>query len=410
MKNTNIHFNLDIHFNFSFFQTPEISYLFIFDRDADYVTPLLTQLTYEGALDDHFGIHAGVVEFPGEVAGQDSPCKFPLNSKDTIYDNIRSKHFASVSSYIIMKLREVNARKEQAQNMTPSQMKDFVANELRTLTDCRATLALHLRACESITKNVRQDFETQLSTEHGLVTGAGNAGQARKFLKNCLARMLPLTSNLRLLCLYSLTQDGVPHKEYKELASQVLAAHGHKHLITLHNLRQLSLLCASESSTSSASVNRDSSSSNIQGRLAQVTSLLPRRGQGWRTAAKRLRLIPDPNKTIDLHNPSEPSYVFNGAYSPVVAKVVGEALSVQGAFPQTLLDSLKVLPGTTVSRAPAPGSPAGQRVALVVMMGGITYTEMAALRLLAVTSGTRIIVASTSTINGDQLISAVVHK
>lgn len=401
---------MNSHFNFSHFQMPEISHLFIFDRDADYVTPLLTQLTYEGALDDHFGIHAGVVEFPGEVVGQDTPRKVPLNSKDTIYDNIRNRHFASVSNYLITKAREVNAKKEQAQTMTASQIKDFVANELRTLQACHATLALHLRACESITKSVRQDFETQLTTEHGLVTGAGNAGQAKKFLKNCLARMLPLTANLRLLCLYSLTQDGVSHKEYKELASQVLAAHGHKHLITLHNLRQLSLLCASETSASSSGMNRDSSGTNIQGRLAQVTSLLPRRGQGWRAAAKRLRLIPDPNKTIDLHNPSEPSYVFNGAYAPVVAKVVGDALSVRGALTQTLLDSLKVLPGTTISRAPAPGSPVGPRVALVVMMGGLTYTEVAALRLLAVTSGTRIIVASTSTINGDQLISSVVHK
>ncbi|XP_050716266.1 vacuolar protein sorting-associated protein 33B-like isoform X2 [Eriocheir sinensis] len=391
-------------------QTPEISHLFIFDRDADYVTPLLTQLTYEGALDDHFGIQAGVVEFPGEVVGQDAPRKVALNSKDTIYDNIRNKHFASVSSYLITKAKEVNAKKEQAQTMTASQMKDFVVNELRTLQALHATLALHLRACESITKSMRQDFETQLTTEHGLITGAGNSGQAKNFLKDCLARMLPITANLRLLCLCSLTQDGLSHNEYKKLASQVLAAHGHKHLITLNNLRQLSLLCASESPGSGAGATRENSSSNIQGRLAQVTSLLPRRGQGWHAAAKRLKLIPDPDKTVDLHNPTEPSYVFNGAYTPVLAKVVGEALSVKGAIPQTLLDSLKVLPGTTISRAPAPGSPVGPRVALVVVMGGLTYTEVAALRLLATTSGMRIILASTSTTNGDQLISSVVHK
>lgn len=392
------------------FQTPEISHLFIFDRDADYVTPLLTQLTYEGALDDHFGIQAGVVEFPGEVVGQDAPRKVALNSKETIYDNIRNKHFASVSSYLIMKAKEVNAKKEQAQTMTASQMKDFVVNELRTLQTLHATLALHLRACESITKSMRQDFETQLTTEHGLITGAGNAGQAKKFLRDCLARMLPIAANLRLLCLYSLTQDGVSHKEYKELVPQVLAAHGHKHLITLHNMRQLGLLCVNESPVSGGTSTRDNPSTNIQGRLAQVTTLLPRRGQGWRAAAKRMKLIPDPDKSVDLHNPTEPSYVFNGAYTPVLAKVVGEALSVKGAINQTLLDSLKVLPGTTINRTPAPGSPVGSRVALVVVMGGLTYSEVAAFRLLATTTGTRIILASTSTTNGDQLISSVVYK
>ena len=55
----------------------------------------------------------------------------------------------------------------------------------------------------------------------------------------------------------------------------------------------------------------------------QVASLLPRaRGSSWRQAAKRLRLIPDPETHIDLHNPSHISYVFNGAYSPVIPKVM----------------------------------------------------------------------------------------
>lgn len=41
----------------------------MFDRDADLVTPLLTQLTYEGSVDEHFDIQAGVTELPQHVAG-----------------------------------------------------------------------------------------------------------------------------------------------------------------------------------------------------------------------------------------------------------------------------------------------------------------------------------------------------
>ncbi|ROT67130.1 putative vacuolar protein sorting-associated protein 33B-like [Penaeus vannamei] len=88
-------------------QLPEIGHLFVFDRDADLVTPLLSQLTYEGALDEHFGIRAGVVELPKEVAGPDAPTKLPINARDTIYDNIRNRHFAGVSGYLITRAHEV---------------------------------------------------------------------------------------------------------------------------------------------------------------------------------------------------------------------------------------------------------------------------------------------------------------
>lgn len=388
------------------FQTPEIGHLFIFDRDADYVTPLLTQLTYEGALDEHFGIQAGVVEFPADVMGQDTARKIPLNSKDTIYDNIRNRHFAGVSSYLITRAREVKAKRDQAQTMTAGQMRDFVANELQTLQALQTTVGVHLKACESITKSMRLDFETQLTTEHGLVTGAGNQTKAKTFLKDCLARMLPLTSNLRLLCLYSLTQDGLSSQNYEKMASLVLTAHGYKHLITLHNLRKLGILAVAD--TSSVSAGGSGGNAPLQDRLARVTSLLPKKGFGWRTAARRLHLIPNADEPIDLHNPTHMSYVFNGAYTPAIPKVVGDALTGQGG--QSLSDNLKVLPGATVICTPPPGSPAGPRVALVVVLGGLTFTEVAAFRLLALTSSTRIILASTNTTTGKQLISSVVQE
>lgn len=387
-----------------FFQTPEIGSLFVFDREADYVTPLLTQLTYEGAVDDHFGIQAGVVEFPADVVDQDSPRKVPLNSKDTIYDNIRNRHFAGVTNYLITRAREINSKKEQTQTMTTVQMRDFVANELRTLQQLQSTIGLHLKSCESITKAMRQDFETQLATEHGLVTGACSAKKAKEFLQDCLARGLSLCTNLRLFCLYSLTQDGISRQEYEKLSSEVLTAHGYKHMITLHYLRQLGILSVAD--TASSNTGGSKSSAHIQERLTQVTSLLPKKGSGWRTAAKRLRLIPGADEQIDLHNPTHMSYVFNGAYTPAIPKLVGDVLT--GKNVQFLSDNLKMLPGSSVVDVPLTG-PTGPRVALVVILGGITYTEVAAFRLLALLCNTRIIIASTSTTTGLQLVSSVIH-
>jgi hypothetical protein len=36
--------------------TPQIDELIIIDRSVDFVTPMLTQLTYEGLIDESFGL------------------------------------------------------------------------------------------------------------------------------------------------------------------------------------------------------------------------------------------------------------------------------------------------------------------------------------------------------------------
>ncbi|CAL4065755.1 unnamed protein product, partial [Meganyctiphanes norvegica] len=392
------------------YQVPEIGHLFIFDRDADYVTPLLTQLTYEGSLDEHLEIKAGVIEFPPEVCGKDTPLKVPLNSKDTIYDNIRNRHFASVTSYLVTRAKEVQSKKEKAGNMTTSQMKDFVANDLRTLQTLSLTLSLHISACEAITKRIRRDFEDQLSSEHGLVTGAANTTKVMTFIKDSMARQLPMTASLRLLCLYSITQKGISTKDYEKLVTQLLQAYGYEHIISVHNLNKIGLL--EKRTSTNNTVNSSTTSSNnptaqVQDRLAQVTSLLSLGGSSWRSATKKLKLIPDADEHIDLHNPTHMSYVFNGAYTPAIPKIVSDAL--QGS--QSLIDNLKVLPGDTVQRSQSPSGMTGAppKVALVLVIGGITYSEVAALRLLAVRSSTRIIIATTNTITGNTLINSLLH-
>ena len=54
---------------------PQIANLILLDRDVDYVTPLCTQQTYTGILDDWFNTECGKVTFPGEIGLQDDKKK-----------------------------------------------------------------------------------------------------------------------------------------------------------------------------------------------------------------------------------------------------------------------------------------------------------------------------------------------
>lgn len=52
--------------------------------EMDLVTPLCSQVTYEGLLDDMFGIQCGYVEFGPEITQKDQPVKVHLSSDDEV--------------------------------------------------------------------------------------------------------------------------------------------------------------------------------------------------------------------------------------------------------------------------------------------------------------------------------------
>jgi hypothetical protein len=58
----------------------EIGHLFLVNRDCDLVTPLCSQVTYEGLLDDTFTISSGFIELDPEVTNTDKSVKLLLTS------------------------------------------------------------------------------------------------------------------------------------------------------------------------------------------------------------------------------------------------------------------------------------------------------------------------------------------
>ena len=47
----------------------EFETMIILDRSLDFITPLCSQLTYEGLIDDTFGITANLLKVDGQILG-----------------------------------------------------------------------------------------------------------------------------------------------------------------------------------------------------------------------------------------------------------------------------------------------------------------------------------------------------
>ncbi|CAG0915501.1 unnamed protein product [Notodromas monacha] len=367
-------------FNASKSRRVEIGSLFIFDRDVDYPAVLLTQLTYGGLLDEVFGVTCNVLEFKPD---DQTAVKMVLSSENKVYSSLADLHFSSVGPSLAKMVRELTS-KQASKDLSVQEMKRLVKEELKEMQAERKRVSDHVAASEIITKRKGSDFQSQLAAEHAFVEGADVRDAVN--LLNCVIcfKSDPLIP-LRLLSLYSFCNNGLNSRDYRAFKTSYLHAFGFEKLKAFHNLKKLGLVTENNEPTN-------------------VMNLALGRGSGFRLMAKKLGLIPPETTNVDTN---EPSYVFGGGYVPVTVKIVSEVLR-NGK----LGDELKWCPGESfsasgsVSELPASSGDAS-RVAVICFVGGVTFAEISAFRLLGRKLGKRFIIVTTGIINGNELMKTL---
>ncbi|OEL16212.1 Vacuolar protein-sorting-associated protein 33-like protein [Dichanthelium oligosanthes] len=325
----------------------EINTVILLDREVDMVTPMCSQLTYEGLLDEMLQIHNGSVEVDASIMGTQQDGKKVLRQKATSiqqdYVEVKSTNTQSVS-----------------------ELKDFV-RRLHSLPEIA-------------------------------------------YIEEMIHKQEPIENVLRLLVLLSLTNAGLPKKNFDYLRREILHSYGFEHMNLLYNLEKAGLF------------KRQESRSN------------------WVGITKALHLIVDVNDTA---NPSDISYIFSG-YAPLSIRLVQHASAEKGLFnfilkkcfvtfhyPRSIEELLKLLPGPHLdlkrggltinsSLEVHPGSGVQQSIdrvghrtlVLIVFIGGVTFAEIAALRFLSAQEGMGydFLVATTKVVNGNTILKPIISN
>ncbi|XP_010557601.1 PREDICTED: vacuolar protein-sorting-associated protein 33 homolog isoform X2 [Tarenaya hassleriana] len=369
---------------------PEIDTLILLDREVDMVTPMLSQLTYEGLLDEFLHISNGAVEVDSSVMGvqqEGKKMKVPLNSSDKLFKETRDLNFEVVVQVLRQKATSMKQDySEISTTQTVSELKDFVKklNSLPEMTR-HINLAQHLTTFTS-----KQSFLSQLDMEHTFVESQ-TYDICFEYIEEMIHKQEPLTSVLRLLVLFSVTNSGLPKKHFDYLRRELLHSYGFEHIVTLNNLEKAGLFKKQEFKSN------------------------------WQTVKRSLQLVVE---DTDTANPNDISYVFSG-YAPLSIRLVQQAIR-SGWRP--VEEILKLLPGPHLEtkRSGIPSSPSvdslhgasngvadGRRsLVLVVFIGGVTFAEIAALRYLSSQEGMAydLIVATTKIVNGSTLIETFMEK
>ena len=456
-----------------------IDSLIIIDRAVDYATPLCTQLTYEGLVDEVVGINNGHVEVdPALLTGQaqaagvgggqphasgsGTPLQMTTTPKkrkhrldastDLLFAEIRNLNFAVVGDRLHRAAKRLNQDYEgRHQAKTVSQIRAFVG-KLGGLQSEHASLRLHTGLTEKIMEwTAREEFNRMLEVQQNSVAGIDLPAQYQA-IEEMVNEERDLVGVLRLLCLASVVgmgsaAGGIKAKNLEFVKREILQTYGYQHLPLLLALQKVGLLTrasATPGSTGSAgglggalsSVVGGGSSVNA-GADADARGNAEEGGRGgFASVRKSLRLI---NDDVDERAPADISYVYSG-YAPLSIRLVQavaqkEALldpsrsadrSGRQVKPRAhpivgwrgFEDAVNQLPGTTFDEVQsasssgqassallAPTDPDAVTTTLVFFLGGVTYTELAALRFMnAQTRTRRFVVATTNTINGNKMV------
>ncbi|XP_075711377.1 vacuolar protein sorting-associated protein 33B [Rhinoderma darwinii] len=391
---------------------PDLGLVFMIDRDVDYITPLCSQVVYEGLVDDIFQIKCGSVEFGPEVTSSDKSVKILLNSQDKVFGQIRNEHFSNVFSFLSQKARNLQTQYDKRRGMDIKQMKTFVAQELKGLKQEHRMLSLHIGACESIMKKkTKQDFQELLKTEHSLLEGF-DIRESINLIEEHINRQVSPIESLRLLCLLSLTENGLITKDYRSLKTQYLQSYGPEHLLTFSNLKRAGLLTEqAPGETLTAVESRVSKlvTDKAVGKLTDAFSSLAKKSH-FRGISKKLGLIPRVDGDYDLKTPKDMAYVFSGAYTPLSCKIIEHVLVRKGwtgLEEVTRLLNSNEFAEQLLERNSFSDS---HRTIVVVFLGGCTFSEISALRFLGKEIGYRFVFLTTAITNGARILESMAES
>lgn len=371
---------------------PDIGIFVVVDRDIDYASVLLTPGTYTSLLEEVIGIKSGEVKINADDKTNDKLQSQLLNSTDEIYSQIKNRHFSDVFSYLSTKAKELQGEFKRNQNMALQEMKRFISQDLQNITAIKKSLAFHIGACEAIISKLGKRFEGLQNIEQNMLEGRGRRESYTYIEENIAMNFCDMPAVLRLMCLLSLTQDGLMYDEINNFKVHFLHAYGYKHLTSFHNLEKLGLFIEQPSLIAS-----DVTGGLLANKVVQAVSL-PTRRSAFYSAGQKLKLFPAFKQDIDLRSPTDTSYVFNGAYVPVVCQIVNMLIRRE----ITVDELTKLIPNSSIKvnrhfdMLP--------KTFLVYIVGGITYSEVAAFQLLERLTGTQIVVAGTSMISGNSMM------
>lgn len=355
----------------------EILACVVMDRNVDFLTMFASNFVYEGLINDFFNINLESINVSPEILSKEesSNTKIDLSSKDKFYYMIKDFVFSKISMFLPARLKQHDSAIEQGKKYTEMSEVSESLKKIMAVKKERPSLIRHINIAEYIAKTLKLPKTRQHLEFEQILLAGDQPENFYEFIENEISIKTPLNKVIRMLCIYSLVQNGLKQKNYESIKKDVLLTYGSDKIFLFKNLEKMNIL-------------------------------KPQSKSHYSYLKDKLNLI---KEKVNLDVPDDASYAYVG-YCPLTIRLI-EALIREGWKGNA--DLMKLIPGELRIEANEKDiiNVRDRTFILLVFVGGITFGEIAAIRYLNSTIRThKFIILTTSIINTDNILNQLCLK
>ena len=342
--------------------TDEIFGMIVFDRSVDFITPFISNLTFEGLVDEYFGINKGYIKvkrksFKANFSNEDKKIRpeadmsYPLISDmNKFYCDLRCFHYLTVTKYLMSISEHIKYLRDNKNNLKSTSEINAALVDLNKLIDSNSYLNDNMEMINQIFKIINdEDYQTK---EFSILKGTSQTN-SETFYDDYIIDKKDMHKILSLMILESLTGSGISN--YEKFKKDILAVYGYQNLFLFRNLEKLEWL-----------------------KEKDKLSLKKLFKSNYEQINEKLHLY---NEDFVLGQTDDLSYVHQG-YCPISLRLIEKV--GEGGWSE-IKDVFQLIPGVThyPSNEYEISKPREDlNTIFLVFLGGVTYTEIEGVRYL----------------------------
>ncbi|KII69136.1 Vacuolar protein sorting-associated protein 33A [Thelohanellus kitauei] len=363
----------------------QINTLIIIDRNCDLLTPLLSELTYEGLIRSIFPVSACKITLSKHVNNEQETRTLMLNSSNEYYVSLRYLLYSESVSRIrdsATKFKQEFDNFMKTKNVTDLQK---AVSNYPVLRQKKNDIEMNADISERISKIVNQNlFENIIMLEREMVIDH-SFDQVPQMIDRLTGQLRTAKDVVRLMSIHSIMRGGLNEKMYEYYSYALFQAYGYMTINFILNFEKMGLIKYSQESG---------------------------KGKNFMDLSKSMKLLD-----------SRAHIKFYECYFPLSCKLISYFIhdSLPNVAPRVLNDTIKSIPGEmfmTNRQTCNTFAPKSQQnfakasTILVFFIGGCTSSEVALLRSLSQQEGSsyEILIATTSILSSDTIINYAFKK
>ncbi|KAM3182809.1 hypothetical protein ACTXT7_011572 [Hymenolepis weldensis] len=219
----------------------QIDLLVVIDRSVDVLTPCLSQLIYEGLINEVWPVMHGSMKMP-QFGSESASKRVHLNSADLLFSEIRDQNFANVGAVLSKRTKELSTVVNETKNSKSLTALKQVVNQLPELRQLHASASLHMSIAEAVQEYATtENFMSSYRAQQDFLSG-NESDKIHPYIEQRILQMAPLEEILQLICVQSFCSGGLKQQALELYMREIIQMYGPEHMLTLNNLRTLGLV------------------------------------------------------------------------------------------------------------------------------------------------------------------------